>query len=188
VRALGLQGGARRYREPNQATCSVKRDAHQVQFANLVRQFGASAALIIDKIRALRRLAPADRKLAFAALALLAAVRIALWTLSFERVTRFVKISSVPRPVHRDSTPRQVAWAVRLASRYLPRATCLPQALTTQILLSWHGHASRLHIGVALAQKFEAHAWVECGGSVIIGEAERLHRFTQILTVNTRRV
>ena len=142
--------------------------------------------MIVEKTRTLRRLAPADRRLAYAALALLAAVRIALWILSFQVVTRLVQILSVRNPVPRASTPGQVTWAVRLASRYLPRTTCLPEALTIQILLSWHGHMSRLHIGVALAQKFEAHAWVECDGSVVIGGAERLGRFTPILTVNAR--
>ena len=114
-------------------------------------------------------------------------MKIALWTMSFQRVSRFAKTSSPPRRNHTGPTPQQVAWAVQLASRYVPRATCLPQALTTQILLSWHGHASHLHIGVAVAQKFESHAWVECDGSVVIGGAERLDRFTPILTVNTRK-
>jgi Transglutaminase-like superfamily len=148
--------------------------------------FAASAHLITSKTRTLRRLAPADRKLVFAALALLTVVKIALWMLSFQHVTRFVKIPNRPRPVHRSFTPQQVVWAVQLASRYVPRATCLPQALTTQILLSWHGHLSRLHIGVmVVAQKFEAHAWVECDGRVVIGEAEEIERYTPILAIDT---
>jgi hypothetical protein len=148
-------------------------------------QFATSAHLIASKTRTLRRLAPDDRKLVFAALALLTAIKIALWTLSFQRVTRFVKRLSHARPIHRGFNPRQVVWAVQLASRYVPRATCLPQALTTQILLSWHGHMSRLHIGVALAQKFEAHVWVECDGRVVIREAEEIERYTPILGMET---
>jgi hypothetical protein len=153
---------------------------------NLFHRLGAN--LIERKIRTLRRLAPADRKLAFAAIALLIIIRFALWTSSFKRVTGFVRTLGRTRRVQRGFSPWQVAWAVRLASRYVPRATCLCQALTTQILLSWYGHASRLNIGVASAQTFEAHAWVECGGNVVIGGAERLNRFTSILMVDIPQV
>lgn len=149
-------------------------------------QLRDSVHLMVKKIITFRRFPPADRKLAFAAIVLLTAVSVALRIMSLQRVTRLIKISNIARPIHNAVLPRQVAWAVQLASRYMPRATCLPQAVTTQLLLSWHGHSSRLHIGVALAQKFEAHAWVECEGSVVIGGTERLDQFTPILTVNSR--
>lgn len=141
--------------------------------------------LIIRKVTTFRRLANVDRKLAFAALGLLAVVRTALWLLAFQRVAGFLQISDRWRPVHRDCTPRQIAWAVRLASRYVPDATCLPQALATHLLLSRHGHPSCLRIGVASGPKFEAHAWVECDGSIVIGEVGGLDRFASILTLNT---
>jgi hypothetical protein len=144
-----------------------------------------SADLVIRKVTTLRRLAPAERNLAFSGLAVLATVRIALCLLPFHRVMRLFRISGVRRPVHGGCTPQQVAWAVRLASRYLPGATCLPRALTTQFLLNRHGHPSRLCVGVSSAQKFEAHAWVECDGIVVVGGTEKLDRFASILTLNT---
>jgi Transglutaminase-like superfamily len=101
----------------------------------------------------------------------------------FQRVMRLFSISGVRRPLYGGCTPRQVAWAVRLASRYVPGATCLPQALATHILLSRCGHQSCLHVGVASMQKFEAHAWVECDGNVVVGEREKLDRFESILTI-----
>jgi hypothetical protein len=144
-----------------------------------------NAGLIVRKASTFRRLSPADRKLAFAAIALLAAVRIAVWLLPYQRVMRLVKNSSMRRSVHGKCTPREVAWAVRLASRYVPGATCLPQALTTYILLGRYGNPSCLRIGVAAAPKFEAHAWVECEGNVVIGGWESLDQFTSILTLKT---
>ena len=141
------------------------------------------ANLIVRKAMTLKRLAPAERKLALGTLGLLAAVRTALWLLPFQHVMRMFRASEIQRLVHGDCTPRQLAWAVHLASRYVPAATCLPQALTMYTLLSWHGHPSCLHIGVASLPKFESHAWVECDGKAIIGGEKRLDRFAIIMTV-----
>ena len=76
--------------------------------------------------------------------------------------------------------------AVRLAARYVPRATCLVQALATQILLGWHGHRGQLHIGVALDAKqgFRAHAWVESGWEVLVGGAEALDEYAPMLVLD----
>ncbi len=56
----------------------------------------------------------------------------------------------------------------------VPAATCLTQALTAQTVLSRRGHDSRLRIGVAKDTQgnLEAHAWVECDGTVVVGESE----------------
>src|SRR4051794_2402285 len=122
--------------------------------------------LLVRKARTLKRLEPADRRLALIAIALLAVAKIVLGMFSVQQLIRLNRWN-VRRVVHRSSSPRQVAWAVRLASRYVARANCLPQALATQMLLSWHGHSSRLHIGVNLAETFRAHAWVECDGELV---------------------
>jgi hypothetical protein len=73
---------------------------------------------------------------------------------------------------------------VRLASRYVPRATCLTQALTAQMLLGWAGLNSRLHIGVRLDGKFEAHAWVEGPGRIVVGGREGVASYVPILTLD----
>ena len=75
---------------------------------------------------------------------------------------------------------------MRLASRYVPRATCLVQALATQILLGRHGHAGQVHIGVALDEKlgFRAHAWVESQGEVLIGGSEELDGYAPMLVLD----
>jgi len=72
------------------------------------------------------------------------------------------------------SSPQAIAGAVRSAARLVPGASCLTQALAARVLLEQGGHSSRLHIGVSREHgDFEAHAWVEHDGSIIIGEIER---------------
>jgi hypothetical protein len=66
---------------------------------------------------------------------------------------------------------RDMSWAVMRAARLVPQATCLTQALAMQVLLGRRGYSSRLCLGVAkrASAKFEAHAWIECAGRVVIG-------------------
>jgi hypothetical protein len=63
------------------------------------------------------------------------------------------------------------SWAITHASRLVPGASCLTQALSLQVLLGQRGLGSRLCIGVRKSQAkgFEAHAWVESGGRILIG-------------------
>jgi hypothetical protein len=74
----------------------------------------------------------------------------------------------------------EIVWAVAAASPYVPAATCLTQALATWIILIKHGEEAHLQIGVAKNQagKLEAHAWVESGGRVLIGDSRELFRYT----------
>jgi hypothetical protein len=77
---------------------------------------------------------------------------------------------SVARP-----TVERIAWAVRAAGRFIPGASnCLVRALATQTLLGRFGYRSDLRIGVRKGPdgRFGAHAWLESGGAVVIGEFE----------------
>jgi hypothetical protein len=106
-----------------------------------------------------------------------------LWWLPFERLR-----SCLQRPVRNpDNVPverlGEVVWAVKRVSRsWSTTLTCLPQAIAVHSILArrrWH---SRLEIGVArnAAGEFEAHAWVELDGRVIIGQVPDLERFTRL--------
>jgi len=83
-----------------------------------------------------------------------------------------------------DVKARREAWecahAVSRAARLVPRASCLTQALALQRLLARRGLESSLFLGVDRAGKpsrtarpralrFEAHAWVEWRGRILIG-------------------
>ena len=62
--------------------------------------------------------------------------------------------------------------AVARALPFTRRASCLTQALAGWIMLTRHGTASRIKIGVSSPAErgFGAHAWLECGGQVILGD------------------
>jgi hypothetical protein len=117
-------------------------------------------------------------------LALLGAIRLGLWLLPFPTLLRLLSRSSQvtsETKIADQTTIGKVVWAVNVASRYMPgNVKCLVLALTTQILMSRCGHSPKLRIGVAKGEEgqFEAHAWVENQGQVVIGNLTDLSRFT----------
>ncbi len=68
----------------------------------------------------------------------------------------------------------ELCYHVSLMSAYVPKATCLVQALAAQVLLTKHGHTADLQIGVSQAKGFEAHAWLEFEGRVVLGGVTNL--------------
>ncbi len=66
-----------------------------------------------------------------------------------------------------DVRAEEMVYAVRTTGRVL-KTTCLVQALVLKHLVN----DSRVVIGVIGGQSFEAHAWVERKGEVILGEAQ----------------
>lgn len=84
-----------------------------------------------------------------------------------------------------DAATRRVAWecshAVSRAARLVPRASCLTQALVLQRVLARRGQECSLFLGAlrpgaqtsntarSRAEGFEAHAWIEWHGRVLIG-------------------
>jgi hypothetical protein len=143
--------------------------------------------MTIRKLHTCFRLSRLERRLAIKSIALAGFVRLGLWLLPFRVMQRVCRSFGRAGRGHRgEAGTREIVWAVRLASRYVPRATCLVQALTTQILLDRHGHAGKVHIGVALDAKlgFRAHAWVESQGKVLLGGSEELDHYASILVLN----
>lgn len=111
-------------------------------------------------------------------------VRVALSLLSPRRTMRAtLRLQRwYGRPGRSSSlSDERIAWAVTVASRRVPRATCLTQALATQALLARLGRTSALRIGVGRDEqgKVCAHAWVEVSGRAIIGGGG-LERYTRM--------
>lgn len=137
------------------------------------------------KIGKLVTLPISEKKLLLQALGWVILFRTVLWLLPFRTirsyVARSVKEKQLQGPVPNYS-PERIAWAVTHTSRFIPMATCLTQALSTQMLLSANGHPSDLRIGVARGQQgeFMAHAWIESNGRVVIGGSTNLLRFTPL--------
>jgi hypothetical protein len=134
-----------------------------------------------------RKLSADERRFFFRALVLVAAIRLALWTLPF-RVTRswvdYLRMPAGPECELDRRSIRQATWAVAAASRRIPGATCLTQGMATQVLLGRLGQHSELHLGVVRNQpkgQFKAHAWVEIRGRVINGGAiEGFRRYVRL--------
>jgi hypothetical protein len=132
-------------------------------------------------------LPPVERGLAVRALALLWLVRLALWALPFGLARRLVFAGAIP---HSEPllAARKVSTALRIASLFVPRATCLPQAITARMLLARYRLPASLHIGVTRwpspddpsGHRFIAHAWVESGGEVVAGGRGDLYRFERL--------
>lgn len=75
-------------------------------------------------------------------------------------------------------------WAVQTAARRSLGATCLPQAMTAQTLLSLQGFGSLIRVGVRAGPggSFQAHAWVLSGDVVVVGDdGEQLDSFSSLI-------
>jgi transglutaminase-like putative cysteine protease len=124
-----------------------------------------------------------QRRLRIEALAALLAARLAVRFVSTRRLLTWAGRS--PRRLQRFTNPdlaAQVAAAVdHVGSK--TGAVCLPRALAAQAMLRRRGIASRLCLGVARdGRSLSAHAWVEIGQQIIIGEFDPASgpAFTQV--------
>ena len=115
-----------------------------------------------------------DFSMVFEAWALLWMCRVGLWVVPFPRVLRWAEFCAGRFRSSRRLEPEQVVESIRRALPLTLRASCLTQALAGWILLTRHGVVSRMRIGVTSPQEqgFKAHAWLEVGGRVILGDIE----------------
>ena len=139
----------------------------------------------MEQIRKFLSLSTADQSLLLKSAFLLGTITLGLRALSFQTMQRLL-IGTRQKTVgvyHPDQpSASRIVWAVRVASRYVPAATCLPQALAVRILLKQQGYPARLHIGVAKVEsaQLEAHAWVESQGRVVVGNLDDLSCYTPL--------
>ncbi|MFB9295000.1 lasso peptide biosynthesis B2 protein [Persicitalea jodogahamensis] len=108
------------------------------------------------------------------AVATLLIIKVSLKLFTFDKFKRlFSRMTKTGSHLTRsDLYVEDTAWAVRTAAHVLPVSlTCLPQALAVKYLLRNYANLP-LNIGVqqSAINGFEAHAWVERAGQIIIGE------------------
>ena len=135
-------------------------------------------------MRNLRR-SRSDMNLFFRAYVLVWLIRSALWFLPFRVLYKWTvqfrkgRIGDCPLD---GKSVYKVVWAVSAAARRVPKATCLTQALATQILLGRRGHRTTLQLGIMKSQagQFDAHAWVERNGRVLIGLNDTFSQLTRL--------
>jgi hypothetical protein len=131
----------------------------------------------MSRLQKLLALPAAEFGLLVKAAFLLMAVRLSLWLLPYQLQKRFfwaMDRAFHPSPSARSSSPERIGWSVGVASRVIPRPTCLVQALVAKAMLARAGWPAQLHLGVAKDAhgRFQAHAWVKTQGKVIIGDHE----------------
>jgi hypothetical protein len=110
-------------------------------------------------------------------------IRLGLWVLHpsyvMRRVERAVESRLSDAKRRQPARIGEIGWAVRAASRRIPGASCLVQALAARLLLADYGKTSELRIGVARGEEgqIDAHAWLEVAGIPVVG-GSGIGRFT----------
>lgn len=69
---------------------------------------------------------------------------------------------------------------IEYASKFIPKCTCLIQAIAFKILGSSDPDI-KLVIGVSNKNKFESHAWVAKNDQVVFGGAASVDKFTRLV-------
>ena len=130
-------------------------------------------------LRALRDRNASDwRRLVEAAL-LHFCVAAALRMAPYARLQRSLERFSRP-PRRTRSSVSDVTWAIGAVGRRIG-ATCLADAAVAYTMLRRHGYDPRLRIGVRRGDgALEAHAWVECDGTVVTGERADLTGYAML--------
>jgi hypothetical protein len=101
-------------------------------------------------------------------------IKIGLTLLSFStfrKLFQWLSDSGVRKDIS-ETKVKQITWAVNTAANVLPlELLCLPRALAAKYLLRQVPFLT-LEIGIEINPRngFEAHAWVERNGQIIIGD------------------
>lgn len=121
------------------------------------------------------RLPYLDKRVAIESLFWLSMVRIMIWGFSFFSVQKKVqKIASRYNYNGKNVPMSRICLMIVIAARYVPKATCLVQALAGHILFSKYGYKTSIKIGVFNEEgEFEAHAWLEHNNIVVLGKSEK---------------
>jgi hypothetical protein len=140
----------------------------------------------MKRVRQFVELTREERGLLLRAVVLVAGVRLGLWTMPFRWVRFVLGGRRAVSPNLEVIRVKRLAWAVQAAARRIPGASCLTQALALQYLLARAGESAEVHIGVAKdgARGFEAHAWLEHRGAILVGDNGELERYAPILAVS----
>jgi hypothetical protein len=115
------------------------------------------------------------------ALFFLAIARVALWFIPANKILTWT--ARAPRRVCRFSgfEVDWISWAIESEEvDHWLHSVCLPRAIAAQLMLRRRGIHSRSCLGVRHHdRKLIAHAWVEVGARVMVGERE-YRRFTKV--------
>jgi len=155
--------------------------------SEMVSQGGTLMDFLTSAIRKFLSVERRDRELLLQAAFLVGLTRIGLSTLQFRAVQRLLAgLAQVPRPSRKGRQPSvdRLVWSVVATAGYMPRATCLTQALAAHVLLRWYRYPSSVHIGVTRGQpgQLRGHAWLESRGRIILG-GQDFAQYTRLVGV-----
>src|SRR5947199_2787386 len=131
----------------------------------------------MKRLRKFCSLTHRQRMLLIGGWTLLIGIRIALRVVRFQRILQLLSRPSIRHLLNGLTISTSVehrAWTVKVASRFVPGATCLVQAIALHTLHQSAGCNANLRIGVSggAGNDFRAHAWVETPGSSATLESE----------------
>ncbi len=134
---------------------------------------------MLQKFKKFTKLSSKEKKLFLEAYVTLGIMRSAILTISFKRLTNSLehvakKKELVKLGEEEMKTAQMVGQAIMKASAYTPwESACLTQSLTAQKMLKKRGIPGVFYLGAAKdadsEQKMKAHAWTQCGDSIITG-------------------
>jgi hypothetical protein len=118
------------------------------------------------------------------ALSLVTLIRLGLWVIPFNPLYRFLGRFFRTQELT-DCSPDRLAWAVHASARRIPCASCLTRALALQLLLGRAGQQSSIQIGIAKDKngKFEAHAWIEWGGRILLNTPAEIDGYSRLTSL-----
>jgi hypothetical protein len=136
----------------------------------------------MNRIHKFFRLSAQNQLLLLKSFFVLAAIRAGLSLLPFQTLRQLLRFFTPAPSAFTEQDPAamlRVSYAVKTISRYIPGASCLTQALAAHMLLARIGQPAALRIGVARSEegKFQAHAWVESQGRIVVGKLPDLRRY-----------
>ncbi len=135
---------------------------------------------MLERLRRFRSLPAPARRIFLRAAALLLWVAVRLKLQGFQATKNSLQVPAKNISANSlDEIAKRAALTarmVRAAARHgIGSPSCLEESLVLLHLLGMQGIEAQLRIGVRKnIPKFEAHAWVECGG-VVLNESESLH-------------
>lgn len=145
---------------------------------------------MIRRWQRFRALAQGDRWLVIEAAILLTIVQVGLRIVPFGMLrlmlARAKRLRARPQP-----EGSRVAWAIGAAAPVVPRRSCLRDALAADVMLARRGFQPTLRFGIRKPQghrlTLDAHAWLECDGSIVAGRLETLDEYLVLSNTTTPR-
>jgi hypothetical protein len=137
----------------------------------------------MKKISKFWQLDSTERNLLMKTFLLLNLVRFLFLFLQFPRLQKILTKLGTRRSSSNGTLPlsvKQIVWAIELSTQFSPGgAKCLARALTMQTLMQQQGYDSQLQIGVIHqpTEEFQAHAWIEYQGEIVIGMLPDLEKY-----------